>query len=91
MTKLTDQETQDRLKNLSNWQYDGQQISKQFAFTDFKEAMQFVNKVADLAESANHHPDITINYNKVTLFLSTHSEGGVTQKDINLASQIEKK
>ena len=56
---------------------------------DFKRAMSFVNRVADAANAADHHPDITINYNRVTTTLSTHSEGGVTDKDIDMASKID--
>jgi 4a-hydroxytetrahydrobiopterin dehydratase len=65
-------------------------IHKRFTFGNFKEAMAFVNQVAELAESADHHPDILVNYKRVTLTLSTHSAGGLTQKDFDLASHIEK-
>ena len=65
-------------------------ISRRFEFSDFAEAMRFVNKVARLAESANHHPDITINYNRVKLALTTHDEGGLTMRDFNLARRINK-
>jgi len=64
-------------------------IKKQFKFKDFKEAMVFVNKVAEIAENEGHHPDITINYNRVTIELSTHSIGGLSENDFILAAKIE--
>jgi 4a-hydroxytetrahydrobiopterin dehydratase len=90
MAKLSKKEIQEKLKDLKGWQIKGNTIVKTFTRPSFKEAISFVTKVADLAEAANHHPDILIKYNKVTLTLSTGSEGGVTEHDINLASQIEK-
>ena len=66
-------------------------ISRKFEFSDFVTAMRFVNRVARLAETANHHPDITIyNYNRVKLALTTHDEGGLTVKDFRIASKINK-
>ncbi|HJR86817.1 MAG TPA: 4a-hydroxytetrahydrobiopterin dehydratase [Acidimicrobiia bacterium] len=70
------------------WERDGNSLVAQFEFKDFAGAMEFVNRVAEMAESADHHPDIDIRWNKVRLVLSTHSEGGVTQKDLDLARQI---
>jgi len=90
MAKLSKKEIQGKLKDLKDWQIKGQAIVKTFTLPSFKEAISFVTKVADLAEEANHHPDMLIQYNKVTLTLSTGSEGGVTEHDINLAAQIEK-
>ena len=72
------------------WTREGDELAKTVTKKDFAEAMQFVNAVADLAERANHHPDISISWNKVTLRLSTHSAGGLTQKDLDLAGQIDK-
>lgn len=72
------------------WQVaENKSIKRKFKFKNFKEAIVFVNKVADLAESESHHPDITINYNKVTLELSTHSIGGLSANDFVLAAKIE--
>ncbi|HYB67607.1 MAG TPA: 4a-hydroxytetrahydrobiopterin dehydratase, partial [Candidatus Acidoferrales bacterium] len=65
-------------------------ISRTFVFADFVQAMRFVNRVARLAEAANHHPDVTINYNRVKLALTTHDEGGLTMKDFRLAGRINK-
>ena len=65
-------------------------ITKQFKFEDFKKAMEFVNKIADLAESEGHHPDIKIVYNKVRLDLFTHAVGGLSENDFIMASKIDK-
>lgn len=74
-----------------DWELVGDKmIRRTFAFPDFKEAIEFVNKVADVAENANHHPDISIAWNKVTIELSTHSIGGLSEKDFAVASKIEK-
>lgn len=67
------------------WGREGEAIKAVFKFKDFSEAMGFVTKVALAAEKADHHPDIDIRWNKVTLVLSTHSEGGITKKDLDLA------
>jgi len=61
-----------------------------FEFSDFVAAMRFVNRVARLAEAANHHPDIAINYHRVRLALTTHDEGGLTMKDFKLAGKVNK-
>ncbi len=86
---LSEAEIQERLKSLTGWEFVGKGIQKRFSLKSFAPAMQFVNKVAELAEAEQHHPDIAINYNLVTLVLSTHSEGGVTTRDIALASKID--
>ena len=78
-----------RLKTLQGWQRKGNEIAKLFEYKDFARSMGFVNSVALLAEKANHHPDIDIRWNKVTLTLSTHSAGGLTQKDFTLAAEID--
>jgi 4a-hydroxytetrahydrobiopterin dehydratase len=67
------------------WTLSGEEISRTFVFADFNEAMGFVNRVALAAEVADHHPDIDIRWNKVTLVLSTHDEGALTDKDTDLA------
>lgn len=89
MSAMTKDEVKTRLESLPGWERDGDEIEKEFRFDDFKASMAFVNRVADLAETADHHPDITIKYNRVKLTLSTHSEGGVTEKDFALAAQID--
>lgn len=88
MGKLNDQELDAALSGLDGWQLQGDEISKEFKFDNFTQSMEFVNRVAAAAEDADHHPDIDIRYNKVTLTLSTHSEGGITDKDVALATEI---
>lgn len=78
-----------QLQSLKGWTRSGNEIRKTFALKDFVHAMGFVNSVALLAEKANHHPDVDIRWNKVTLALATHSEGGLTQKDFALAREVE--
>jgi 4a-hydroxytetrahydrobiopterin dehydratase len=74
----------------TQWQHDGDALVRDLEFKDFTTAMWFVNRVAELAEERNHHPDILIHgWNKVRLTLSTHSEGGVTQADHDLADAID--
>jgi 4a-hydroxytetrahydrobiopterin dehydratase len=89
MAKLMNAKIQKELKYLTGWVKRKNEIRKKFEFKDFVQAMGFVNSVALLAERANHHPDIDIRWNKIQLALSTHSEGGITQKDIALAKEIE--
>ena len=82
---------QEQIKaSLKDWVFENNQIQKTFQFDNFVEAINIVNRLASLAEKANHHPDISIQYNKVTINLSTHDAGEVTQKDISLASEIDK-
>ncbi|HEY3768655.1 MAG TPA: 4a-hydroxytetrahydrobiopterin dehydratase [Candidatus Angelobacter sp.] len=90
MAVLTDTEIQEALTSLSGWQRNGTAIQRVFRFPDFKAAMQFVNKVAEKAEQANHHPDIDIRYNTITLTLVSHDSGGVTQRDVRMAEAINK-
>jgi 4a-hydroxytetrahydrobiopterin dehydratase len=89
MATLDDNETRARLSGLKGWSLKGGEIVKTFDFADFREAMTFVDGVAREAERVDHHPDILIMYNKVTLTLSTHSEGGLTEKDFDLARDID--
>ena len=90
MAKLTRDEIQTRLKSLSGWTLDGDAIRKQFTFAGFPEAIAFVNRLAPEAEKADHHPDILINYKRVTLTYSTHSEGGLTIKDFEAAATADR-
>ena len=86
---LLDDDTISEALAALDWQRDGNEIVKVAKRKDFAEAMQFVNDVAGLAEAMDHHPDIDIRWNTVTLRLSTHSEGGLTQKDLDLAGRID--
>ena len=77
------------LSALPEWKRAGEMISRTFVFKDFPAAMKFVNHVAELAELAQHHPDVDIRWNKVTLELTTHDAGGLTEKDFALAKQCD--
>jgi len=88
-TKLTDAEVQTWLKGNPGWALEGGMIRRTFAFKDFRGAMTFVNKVADAANAADHHPDIDIRYSKVTLALVTHDAGGLTFRDTKLAEDAD--
>ena len=87
---LSPDEVSRRLAILPGWQLDGKRIQKQFRFADFRESIAFVNRVADLAELEDHHPDILIHYREVTLVLWTHVAGGLTERDFKLAADIER-
>jgi 4a-hydroxytetrahydrobiopterin dehydratase len=89
MALLSENEIAEKLSGLEGWGQEGNQIVKQYKFKNFVGSMGFVTKVAILAERADHHPDILIEYSKVKISLSTHSEGGLTEKDFNLANEIE--
>jgi 4a-hydroxytetrahydrobiopterin dehydratase len=89
MAALSKDEVKGRLKGMSGWELDDGELEKKFKFEDFAGSMVFVNRVAELAEAADHHPDISIKYNRVKLTLSTHSDGGITEKDFALAAQID--
>ena len=71
------------------WQEINKSLVREFSFPDFKTALAFVNKVGALAEAANHHPDISLTWGKVTIRLTTHDDGGVTEKDRQLAKEID--
>lgn len=87
-TVLTDAEIQQSLLQLSGWKKNGNAIERRFEFSSFVQAMEFVNQIAEAAEAVNHHPDILINYNQVTLTLVSHDSGGVTQRDVKMAARI---
>jgi 4a-hydroxytetrahydrobiopterin dehydratase len=85
---LSDAEVQQALQKLPGWKKNGIAIERNFQFANFVEAMDFVNQIAEAAEAVNHHPDIHISYNKVTMTLVSHDSGGVTQRDIRMAGKI---
>jgi 4a-hydroxytetrahydrobiopterin dehydratase len=91
MGTLSEQEVERQLQNLQGWTVEGRAIRKQFTFSDFPAAVAFVNRLVPDAEASDHHPDIVINYRRVTLLYSTHSEGGLTQKDFDGAAMAERK
>lgn len=86
---LNAQEIREELARLTGWKRVGKAIAKDVELRDFATAMRFVNKVADVAERENHHPDIDIRWNRVRLVLSTHSAGGLTAADFRVAAQID--
>ncbi|MDQ3877007.1 MAG: 4a-hydroxytetrahydrobiopterin dehydratase [Actinomycetota bacterium] len=86
---LDDEEIEQRLDELGDWEREGDEISKVFEFDDFAGSIKFVNAVAKMADRYDHHPDIDIRYARVRLTLSTHSEGGLTALDFDLAGDIE--
>lgn len=89
MAELTPDQVKAALPAVKEWKKQSAAIARTYTFKDFAAAMAFVNKVAEAAEQANHHPDIDIRWNKVSLALATHSEGGLTQKDFDLARRID--
>ncbi len=91
MPRLLDgAEIAERLKDLKGWNRDGSFITKTFEFKAFMDGIEFVNRVAAVAEKEEHHPDIHVRYTTITLSLQTHSEGGVTEWDLELAEAIER-
>lgn len=85
MKKLSQEAIEERLTSLPDWSQTGDSLQRTFGFENFVQSMEFVAKVAEFAESKQHHPDILIRYNKVTLTISTHDVGGITAKDFDLA------
>ena len=90
MTALTAQEIASRLAALTGWQIEEGELTRTFSFKDFLAALAFVNRVGEQAEKAGHHPDIDIRYNRVRLGLVTHDAGGLTAKDFDLATVIDR-
>ena len=88
MILLEQNKIRSRLAEIEGWEQEEREIRRTYKFRDFRQSIAFLVQVAILAEKANHHPDITINWNKVTLALSTHSAGGLTEKDFDLARSI---
>jgi 4a-hydroxytetrahydrobiopterin dehydratase len=90
MPTLSPAEITERLNGLKGWVLEGNGIRKQYTFAGFPEAIAFVNRLVPEAEAADHHPDIAINYKRVTLVYSTHSEGGLTPKDFAGAAMADR-
>lgn len=88
MPVLSPTELTQALTQLPGWELSEGALTRTFSFSDFREAMSFINSVAAVAERAGHHPDIDIRYNKVKLALSSHDAGGITEKDFSLAAEI---
>ena len=89
MAALSEREIEEALKDLPGWEFEGGEIAKQYTFATFLDAIAFIDRVADAAEEANHHPDLENHYNRVRVALHTWSERAVTDKDVRLAHEIE--
>lgn len=90
MSRLGDAEIAEALRHVPGWARVDKTIARTYRFRDFREAMAFVNRVADIAERLGHHPDIAIHYNVVTLSLWSHDAGGITPRDFALAAAIDR-
>lgn len=90
MAKLSSDEARRQVETLNGWTLEGDRILKQYTFGSFREAVSFVVRVGFSAEAADHHPDITISYRNVTLAYSTHSAGGLTEKDFAGAREADR-
>jgi 4a-hydroxytetrahydrobiopterin dehydratase len=89
MARLSDADIQQALASLPGWRHEGGAIVRQFTFAGFPDAIAFVTRLAFDAEASDHHPDLTVSYKRVTVSWSTHSEGGVTDKDLRGAGQAD--
>ncbi len=89
MTRLSDEEVRFALRGKEGWTFLDDAIHKEFRFPGFRGSIAFVNRLAERANAAGHHPDLEIHYNRVLVSLSTHDEGGVTDKDVSLAAEID--
>jgi 4a-hydroxytetrahydrobiopterin dehydratase len=89
MAVLGDDEIERRLGETSGWERQSDALKRKFKFDDFQGSVGFVNRITPVAEEMNHHPDLSISWNEVTVSLSTHSEGGITESDFELASKID--
>lgn len=89
MATLSDEEIEARLASLPGWERDGNAIVRSFKFDDFVGSVDFVNRITPVAEAMNHHPDLSISWNTVKVSLSTHSQGGITENDFDLATRVE--
>lgn len=89
MTLLSEEQIRDRLARLRGWERSGGQIRKVYPFASFAEGMAFANRVAAVAETLDHHPDMLIQYRQVTLTLTSHDAGGLTERDFRFARRID--
>lgn len=90
MKKLSVDQIEKMVEKLDGWKFNGLAIEKEWQFRDFKSAMEFINKIALLAELHNHHPEMVNVYNRVTLRFHTHDVGGMTKKDFKIAREIDR-
>ena len=87
--RMSEEEVTKQLSNLGGWERDGGALVREFEFANFVGSVDFVNRITPVAEELNHHPDLAISWNKVKVSLSTHSEGGITENDFELATKID--
>jgi 4a-hydroxytetrahydrobiopterin dehydratase len=85
---LSDSEIQEKAAQLEGWEVEGKELKRTMEFKDFVTAIDFVNKLVEPAEAAGHHPDLAISYNKVTVALTSHDAGGLTEKDFEMAQVL---
>jgi 4a-hydroxytetrahydrobiopterin dehydratase len=90
MAKLSSKQISEKLRSLKGWKLKGDAIAKLFKFEEFPDGIRFVDRIAEIAQRMDHHPDININYTRITFSCSTHDQGGITEKDFKLATEIEK-
>ena len=91
MARLPDNEIAEKLKTVPGWERKGDLIERVYRFADYKASMAFANRVAALADEMDHHPDMLVQYDRVTLSLSSHDSGGLTERDFRLAGRIDGK
>jgi 4a-hydroxytetrahydrobiopterin dehydratase len=89
MNKLSESEVKKKLSRLRGWSLDGNKIRKEFQFNDFDGSVEFLRKIAPIADALDHHPDVCIYYNRVIVELSTHDVGGLTELDFQLAEKLD--
>lgn len=87
--RMSDEQVKEELSRLGGWEREGDALVREFEFANFVGSVDFVNRLTPVAEEMNHHPDLAISWNKVTVSLSTHSEGGITESDFKLATKID--
>ena len=87
--RMSDDEVKGQLAQLGGWEREGDALTREFEFANFVGSVDFVNRLTPVAEEMNHHPDLSISWNKVRVSLSTHSEGGITENDFKLAAKID--
>src|SRR5208283_4150375 len=90
MPKLGPDQITEKLKALPGWERKGEAIAKRYTFKAFMDGIRFLNRIAEIAEQMDHHPDVTINYRRITFSLSTHDQGGITERDFKLGEAIER-
>lgn len=89
MTLLSDDQIESRLEGMDGWDREGDFLHRELRFDDFAGSVAFVNRILPVAEEMNHHPDLEISWNRVSVSLSTHSRGGITDSDFRLAGEID--